>query len=145
MKTACENMRVAKTRFTKEQIVELRTRRASGESLRSLAKAFNSIPEYVGCIATGKVHKNAGGPITQPFQIFASERPIELNGVRLSETKWAKRAGLSRPAVATRLHRGWSEKDALTTPLRTAPSEILIFSRPIHRLRCAQQGPVRVH
>ncbi len=130
MKTDCENKRVARTRFTKEQIVELRTRRASGESLNSLAKAFNSIPEYVGCIVTGKVHKDAGGPITRPFQVIACERQIELDGVKLSETKWAKRVGLSRPAVATRLYRGWSEKDALTTPLRTAPSDILRFPGP---------------
>ena len=130
MKTAPKSLRVARARFTEEQIVELRTRRAGGESLQSLAKAFNSIPEYVGCIATGKAHKNAGGPIVKPLEIFACERPIELDGITLSETKWAKRAGLSRPAVATRLHRGWSERDALTVPLRTAPSEILMFPGP---------------
>ena len=130
MNNTDDTARRAKTRFTKEQIVEMRNRRASGESLRSIAKAFNSIPEYVGCIVTGKTHKDVGGPITKPYQFSAAERPIEVDGVVLSQTKWAKRAGLNRPAVATRLHRGWSEKEALITPLRTAPSEILIPPGP---------------
>jgi hypothetical protein len=112
-------------KFTDTQIVELRTRRAAGESLKSLATAFGTIPEYVSHIAGGHIHKAAGGPITSAHAVFANARTIELDGVKLSETQWAKRVGLSVSAVASRLHRGWSEQKALTTRHRNAPSEIL--------------------
>ena len=62
--------RLPKHRFTEPQIIELRTRRAAGESLPSLAKASNTIPEYVSYIATGKIHERVGGPITEPYQIL---------------------------------------------------------------------------
>jgi len=120
----------ARNRFTPSQIVELRTRRAAGESLKALAEAFKTILEYVGYIATGKIHQAVGGPIIKPMEVNAAERQIEFNGEKLSETKWAQRVGLPLSAVKTRLHRGWSIEDALTTPLQTAPSEILIPSGP---------------
>ena len=122
--------RLPKHRFTEPQIIELRTRRAAGESLPSLAKASNTIPEYVSYIATGKIHERVGGPITEPYQIFANARMIKFGGEELSETKWAERVGLPLAAVKTRLHRGWSEQKALTTPLRTPPSEITIPPSP---------------
>ncbi|MGI4758546.1 MAG: hypothetical protein ACRYGF_17050 [Janthinobacterium lividum] len=112
-------------KITDAQVVELRTRRAAGESLKSLAEAFGLIPEYVSYVCRGKIHKGAGGPITDAYSVFANARLIERDGVTLSETKWAERAGLPLTAVKTRLHRGWSVEDALTTRLRHAPSEIL--------------------
>ena len=60
-----------KKRLTVEQIIELRQRRAAGESLESLAEAFGIIPEYVSYVATGKIHKNVGGPIAKPFKFSA--------------------------------------------------------------------------
>ncbi len=120
----------ARNRFTPSQIVELRTRRAAGESLKALAVAFKTIPEYIGYIATGKIHQAVGGPISKPMEVNAAERQIEFNGVKLSETKWAQRVGLPLSAVKTRIHRGWSIQDALTTPLHTAPSEILVPPGP---------------
>ena len=112
-------------KITDAQVVELRTRRAAGESLKSLAEAFGLIPEYVSYVCRGKIHKGVGGPITDAYSVFANARSLEHDGVTLSETKWAKRAGLTLSAVATRLHRGWSVEDALTTRHRNAPSEIL--------------------
>lgn len=112
-------------KITDAQVVELRTRRAAGESLNSLAEAFGLIPQYVSYVCRGKIHKGAGGPITEPYSVFANARSLEHDGVTLSETKWAKRAGLTLSAVASRLHRGWSVEDALTTRHRNAPSEIL--------------------
>lgn len=120
----------ARNRFTPSQIVEIRTRRAAGESLKALAEAFKTIPEYVGYIATGKIHQAVGGPIIKPMEVNAAERQIEFNGEKLSETKWAQRVGLPLSAVKTRLHRGWSVQDALTIPLHTAPSEILVPPGP---------------
>lgn len=120
----------ARRRFTESQIVELRKRRAAGESLKALANAFNTIPEYVSFVATGKIHKEAGGPITKPFQVSVRERRIEFDGVQMSETKWAEHVGLPLTAVKTRLHRGWSVQKALSAPLRTSPSEILIPPGP---------------
>lgn len=108
----------------------MRQRRAAGESLKALAEAFGTIPQYVSYVTTGRIHKNVGGPIGKPFEVSVKERRIELDGVQLSVTKWAERAGLPHSTVNTRLHRGWSVRDALTVPLRTAPSEILIPSGP---------------
>lgn len=122
--------RKSATQFTSAQIVELRTRRAAGESLKSLAQAFNTIPEYVSFIARGKIHEDAGGPITEPFQVSVAERRIEFQGVTLSATKWAQRQGMSLSALVTRLHRGWSVEDALTVPHREAPSKIVIPPGP---------------
>ena len=112
-------------KLTDAQIVELRTRRAAGESLKSLAKAFGLIPKYVSYVAGGNIHKGIGGPITKPFEVFADARKMEFEGEVLSEVEWAERAGLPLKAVRTRRYRGWSEQDALSTPLRTAPSKIL--------------------
>ncbi len=64
------------------------------------------------------------------MEVNAAERQIEFNGVKLSETKWAQCVGLPLSAVKTRIHRGWSIQDALTTPLHTAPSEILVPPGP---------------
>ena len=50
---------------------------------------------------------------------------MEHEGETLLETKWAERAGLPLTTVRTRRYRGWSEQDALATPLRTAPSQFL--------------------
>jgi hypothetical protein len=116
---------VPSRKMTDAQIVELRTRRADGESLKSLAKAFGLIPEYVSYVAGGKIHKNIGGPITKPYQVFGDARKIEFEGVVLPEAKWAERVGLPLTTVRTRRYRGWSEQEALSAPLRTAPSTIL--------------------
>lgn len=118
------------SRFTAEQIVELRTRRAAGESLKELAKAFNSIPEYVSCIATGKIHANAGGPITRVVHVSASQRFLEFEGVTLLESEWAKRVGLTPYLLRTRLSRGWSTEAALNVPVKTPPSDILVPPGP---------------
>ena len=118
------------SRFTTEQIVELRTRRAAGESLKELAKAFNSIPEYVSCIATGKTHVNAGGPITRVVHVSASQRFLEFEGVTLLESEWAQRVGLTPYLLRTRLNRGWSVEAALGVPVKTPPSEILVPPGP---------------
>jgi hypothetical protein len=121
---------VPSRKLTDAQIVELRTRRADGESLQSLAKAFGLIPQYVSYVAGGKIHKNIGGPITKPYQVFADARKIEFEGVVLPEAKWAERVGLPLTTVRTRRYRGWSEQDALSAPLRTAPSTILMPPGP---------------
>lgn len=118
------------SRFTTEQIVELRTRRAAGESLKDLAKAFNSIPEYVSCIATGRIHANAGGPITRVVHVPASQRLLEFEGVTLLESEWAKRVGLTPYLLRSRLSRGWSTEAALNLPVKTPPSEILLPPGP---------------
>ena len=110
--------------------MELRTRRAAGESLTSLASAFNTIPEYVNYVATGKIHQAVGGPITMPYQVNARERQLEFDGRRMSPKKWAEHVGLPLTTIKTRLHRGWSIEATLTTPLRVAPSEILIPPGP---------------
>ncbi len=115
----------AGTRFTVEQIMELRTRRAAGETLKALATAFNTIPEYVSHLATGKIHKNVGGPITRAVRIHPSERQLEYKGVTLLESEWAERVGLPRSLLRVRLSRGWTVEAALHVPLKTPPSEIL--------------------
>lgn len=46
-------------------------------------------------------------------------RILEFNGVRLSVGKWAKRLGIQRKTITSRLDRlGWSVERALTTPAR---------------------------
>jgi hypothetical protein len=116
---------VPSRKLTDAQIIEMRTRRAAGESLKSLAKAFGLIPEYVSYVAGGNIHKNIGGPITKPYSVFTDARKMEVEGEMLLETKWAERAGLPLATVRTRRYRGWSEQDALSTPHRTSPSRIL--------------------
>ena len=81
-------------------------------------------------VSLGRIHQAAGGPISQPHQVNAKERTIEYDGLSMSVTKWAKHVGLPMTTVRTRLHRGWPVKEALTTPLRSAPSEILLPSGP---------------
>jgi hypothetical protein len=130
VKSKAKTRRDFGARFTTEQIVELRTRRAAGESLKDLAKAFNTIPEYVNCIATGKTHARVGGPITRKVHVPASERLLEIEGVTLLEREWAQRVGLTPYLLRSRLSRGWAIKDALSTPVKTPPSEILIPPGP---------------
>ncbi len=74
-------------KITDAQAVELRTRRAAGESLKSLAEAFGLIPEYVSYVCRGKIHKGVGGPITDAYFVFANARSLEHDGITLSETK----------------------------------------------------------
>lgn len=45
-----------------------------------------------------------------------STRFVMLNGVSKSLAAWVDELGSNRNAVDSRLRRGWSEKDALTTP-----------------------------
>ena len=112
-------------RFTTELIVELRTRRAAGESLKDLAKAFKTIPEYVSFIATGKIHAEAGGPITRAIHVPASERLLEFEGETLLEREWAQRVGLAPYLLRKRLSWGWPAGAALGVPVKTPPSVIL--------------------
>lgn len=113
------------TPFATEHIVELRTRRAAGETLKDLAKAFRTIPEYVSFIATGKIHADAGGPITRAIHVPASERFLEFEGETLLERDWAQRVGLPPYLLRKRLSWGWSVEDALGVPVRTPPSVVL--------------------
>lgn len=110
--------------------MELRTRRAAGESLKSLAEAFNTIPEYVSCIVTGRIHKQLGGPTTKAVMVPASKRQVEFEGVTLLESEWAENVGLPRSLVRVRLSRGWSAQTALSVPVRVPPSAILVPSGP---------------
>lgn len=41
-----------------------------------------------------------------------------LNGVRLHQAEWARRAGLPAAQISARVARGWSARDAIMTPLR---------------------------
>ena len=103
------------TPFTTEEIIELRTRRAAGESLKDLAKAFG----------TGKIHADVGGPITRAIHVPASERLLEYEGETLLERDWAQRVGLAPYLLRKRLSWGWPVAAALGVPVKTPPSVIL--------------------
>ena len=42
---------------------------------------------------------------------------LKFNGMRLTVSQWSREVGISRNALGLRLKRGWSVKEALTTPL----------------------------
>ena len=42
---------------------------------------------------------------------------LKFNGMRLTVSQWSREVGISRNALDLRLKRGWSVKEALTTPL----------------------------
>lgn len=43
---------------------------------------------------------------------------LTLNGEKLTIAEWSIRTGFSHKVISARMHRGWSEHNALTTPLR---------------------------
>lgn len=47
-----------------------------------------------------------------------SNRTITVDGVTLTVSQWAKRAGMRVGTVFRRLKKGWSDEEAVTTPLR---------------------------
>ena len=47
-----------------------------------------------------------------------NNRYLTLNGDRLTVSEWAIRIGISANVIHTRIYRGWSDKDALTVPVR---------------------------
>jgi hypothetical protein len=47
---------------------------------------------------------------------------IEFRGERLTLTQWAKRTGLTRPAIFTRYRYGWDVERMLTQPKRKSPT-----------------------
>ena len=47
----------------------------------------------------------------------SSNRWIELHGVKKTLAEWSELTGLKRKTISGRLDRGWSDEDALTTPL----------------------------
>jgi hypothetical protein len=49
-----------KARFTVEQVLEMRRRRKAGERLKSIAYDFDTSPQTIQDIATGKSWKHVG-------------------------------------------------------------------------------------
>lgn len=47
-----------------------------------------------------------------------SNRFVWLNGVGHTISEWAKITGIGKTTIRMRLEKGWSDKDALTTPVR---------------------------
>ena len=43
---------------------------------------------------------------------------LTLNGEKLTMAEWATKTGISHAVISMRIYRGWSEQDALTTPIR---------------------------
>lgn len=48
----------------------------------------------------------------------SNNRYLELNGQSMTLSKWARSLGMSRQALHSRLHKGWSIEKALTTPIK---------------------------
>jgi hypothetical protein len=55
-------------------------------------------------------HKQQAETATRGF------RTILVNGEALTITEWSRRLGVHPNVIHTRLHRGWPEEDAVTTP-----------------------------
>jgi len=47
-----------------------------------------------------------------------TNRIITVDGVSLTVTEWSRRTGISNSAISQRLRLGWSERDAVLSPLR---------------------------
>lgn len=56
--------RTVNSDFTEEQIIEIRNRRADGETNAALAKVYGVTDSAICCIVTGKTFKRTGGPRT---------------------------------------------------------------------------------
>jgi len=46
-----------------------------------------------------------------------SAKLIEFDGIKLSQTAWAKRFGINVTTLHNRITRGWNIKEAITTPV----------------------------
>ena len=62
--------------------------------------------------------------LTRPIDIYENRRKssdfatITFNGETLTYDQWGPRVGLLQSTIASRTKRGWSPKEALTTPAR---------------------------
>lgn len=60
-------------RITHKRIRAIREKRASGVSVKELAKEYNHSRSYLYAICTGSLHKDAGGPIRKPQGFYPPE------------------------------------------------------------------------
>lgn len=117
-------------KITDAQVVEIRQRRANGETRTALAEAYNLSLAYLGHLVLGNVRKDAGGPITKPWSVNARKRFFVVGDKKLSETEAAAALGLTRTALAARLSRGWSVNDALSKVLCNQIPAIVLCPGP---------------
>lgn len=55
---------------------------------------------------------------TQQQRNRSSNRVIELDGVKKTLTEWCEMYGINSSTVSTRLRLGWTESDAIKSPLK---------------------------
>lgn len=61
-----------------------------------------------------------------PGQTHASRRYMQVGDATMAENAAAAAVGLSRSALASRLHRGWTKTDALQTPPRSYTPDLIL-------------------
>lgn len=65
-----------KRKLTNEQVIEIRERYASGETIRGLQAEFGlGSSSTVGLLVTGKTYKHIGGPITMKGMLKGEDHP----------------------------------------------------------------------
>ena len=69
------------SRLKESQIVDIRCRRANGETLESIGKDFGLDAAYVWYVCTGKKWPNAGGPLTMAERVVRFLTDSEKTGV----------------------------------------------------------------
>lgn len=86
--------------FSNDDIVEIRTRRASGEELRSISNDFGVPPSHISSICIGKIYKSVGGPITRTVRPYFDVRSYERTR-RATKIKAGLCVECSRPKDCT--------------------------------------------
>jgi uncharacterized protein (DUF433 family) len=67
-------------RLSPEQVIEIRTRRAGGETLLSIANDYGYTESAISLICRGKRFENVGGPLTHSVQSGRTAPPAPIDG-----------------------------------------------------------------
>ena len=110
--------RHAKSRYTEEQILEMRRRWNGGATYRDIMKEFGGSKSAVISACNGKTWAHINDASAPAMLKGCNERPVEAFGESKSINEWARdpRCVVKKTRLAVRLDSGMQPEEAITRP-----------------------------